>query len=1676
MKTTKKLLSVLLAVMMIVGSLSCSFTAFAAPAGTVSADQWNALANALANDTIAAASFTGSAGNYAVADPDGKVIAAVEAYWSVFNTMVDKAPANSGSANRTMTQVNASIKAEMRSRMGSNYDTYKVAAFLTGLAAGASAATFDQTKNQTKEQDYEGGESQPAAPASGLADLGTYTLTVNLDSALLGYDDVADLPASVVASKSFSVTHTVKNTYDGWTGNGHTSSTSCNNTTHSYDYNHNFTFFYAVSSAESKDGATISTQIIKDSADALAPYEQYLDDTLAEAVALAEPFLSTAETDIKAAKAAVVNAFSEGIWKHFFDDDAVVAGLALIDLAQEVLVHKTFADNLNAYVAAGYAGYSKAQLETLRGNLEANHSQYMNASAAARAFIESAEGFSFNLQAAVDFHAAVVREIKLFELRELKVTIDNTVNPYYGYTQEDVVGPTPVYTSGDLSVAKGNVNGFITAINSYPADLVAIVLPGYTTELARIVNEIINPLMTVAGYNDQFSAEYAKYVAEVHVALDEDMFAAVQNYDSWYSGLKALMDRIKADGLLEEGIADKIFADLAAEMTNRMEGCYESLYSSVGPVILLAYDYYEIVKDYTYIDHINVSNYARYNKLFGDVKDNMAIYDFLMATPNFTVPAEVTEKLSYLKDVVLDEYLAFIATAGFDTYEQQFMKILARNTYAEDMIKNPANAAHYKVEKSDLEAVITSLDSLLTSDLVSELLGGLLNEDGSALDIAQLIKDMIGDMLFSDALINTLIQTLYPLLLGELIKVWANDLPTEVDIVGTVTYDKNLWTVANDLGIALYPDQMANRLDASKYADNIAKLKAAQSNFNSEFQTSGNTYFTTEPDEDGKQMPKNTPWDSVQLVDEEGLLTLTWGVDAVKEAGADFDTVAETFYQAFDDAFEGLKKILYALFANATVDATSSNVAHVNFLGQKNAALNITVNGLHGFANILVPIYDMLGVPHTAVSTVEGTYPKNTNGVADIFRAILSPLFAFIDKLGAQPLETVIDLLPNLAYALNLEMLPKILGLINVNIHYAASVSIGCNIDAASDDIAFNLGEMLDLNSLIDLSGGINGLLSLLGIDLPAFEQGKLAQMGTLDKINSQRAEATYSIEAGKAYRITADKADVLYYLLTYILGIVQDEEAFANLLGMLVTKDVEDLDADGNLQYDEEGNVLMKAVPDEEAIAGVLTTITDLGLTTTPAGDLIAAICELFSPKDYAYTNYNWYDGTYGGTIEGMTPAKEIYLQYTTNWTHETFSYVLDNLDQFVLDITNMANSATLPELMAAKIDALYTNANVTALAKLLGGVEDMLGGLMGGEEAEGEEVEGEETETIAEGEENDGEASEGEAEEAPAIDIMQIIKDELGIDFAAFAGYAELPDDYNWGFEDGNGEAFALAIASLLEPFGPVLDFLFLGEDLTLLDEITLKGYNSYDTAFVPLLEALHCDVHALAEDEDPLEAIMLAFVAKMDALSADPIGEILNSLPGLLYFLASDGLSTAVKNLLMPVYAVLDAIRPIYSVDLNALLADLTKDLGIVLNLDDLGIRFVLELVNSLLGLDIAELEILVYDVCKVIGVEYDSASELLGENAMRGDYTAGVFDGVDMITCIIGFLYGWLLDEENAAAFDSVIGLENFTANLFSVFANVPTEAEQINWMYDKTFSEGMVFTPTMASLDYPTDWT
>lgn len=1706
---SKKSLSVLLAVIMIMTSMSVAFgTVSFAAGGTVS--DYTALANALNKDTVKNATWdTSTANAYSVDDPDGTVLAAVEAYWSAFETLANKTPATgnpnntsnstgSTESNRVINQVNDTIKAGVKAKLGSAYDT-KIETFLTRLMCGASVSTGTGTE-QSK-----GGflNNDKTVPATNLSAVNDVVLTVTKSTALTSYT-LNNLPSSVVTSRIFTVKH-ANDRYD------YTYKSSWGSYTRTYKY------FYYISSTSAADGASQDTSVLTKAREELAKYADYFSYDVGELMLEGTTTLANVKNAVNAEKTKVVDAFSTTVWNHFFaatyDVDALNKN---IDDATNILAVKPITDNLTALKNAGYEGMDETALRNLYSQLTVGLQTYDKSSDIVKAYIDNNGFVRSEIQS---FANEVQREIQLIELRRLKADIDNTIPAYYSYNEDDVLNGT--LSGATVSVAKGKVDGFISSINSYPAALVSVVMYGYTDTLGALSSDLAY-LIKTANYDDQFSAKYAKYIADIYSATDINAESAalvealkgaegVEGYDSWYTGLKNLIASIEND--LSAETAAKIMEENDKAMKARMESVYATLHSRVEAQIDIATELYAAVSALNgKIDILNINNYSKYKQAFKSM-DTDTYYYLKDEAKNFSMPQATIDKFNALKDdfTILEN---FVATGGFSSFSQIFGEYVNREVLANDIIRDE----EYIVNKDKVEKVISSIDTLIASDEVKAILGGLLNEDGTPLNIGTMLKDLIAEALFSDSLINTIMQMLYPLVLGELIKVWDKDLPKDlnisdpVSVKATITYNKTLDAIAVEAGLPLFPSDVADSLDKTKYADNIAMLKTASKNYQS----------TIVYKEDGTTIDEVivdvTPWteENPNLFNEDGTLKLTWGVDAAKEEGKSTDEIAEAFYQGFDDAMHCLKPLLNVLVANtAWASNKVQNVASINAtaLGfipiSDNAHLTISATACAGYANLLVPIFEALGArvegtegaafTFKAPSVIED-YADNENGAADMLRAIFEPVFGLLDALGNAPLATIINILPNLCYALSMQMVPSLLNMLGttlgIGVELSNSTLNGCVGGVLADylpNMDLNVGELIgDINELIDLSDGVNSLLGLLGLPIPAIEQGKIAQMGTMDEFTSARYATHYDkavikettgvdLGANEALTIAADKGAVGNYLLQYIFGILENEDAFKGLLGLLMTTEKED----------------GTKVPDEAKIDETIASFNEMGLFGHGTGNAIAAVVELFNQEyNDNFAEYEWYDEAIyeGTTVTNLTPAMINYLSYGSDLTREKAEYIVENLDELIGAIIDMVNGDEAGTFsIAAKLDeligGLFTNANITALAKALGGLD--LNALLAGDK---EEAEGEDAAVTAD------EGGEGEAQAAPAIDITALVKDLVGIDLGAFAAYKELAEDTDWGFTDGDAEGFVKALVDVLEPLSPVIDFLLAGKNLEAIKDesgavITLLGYNGYDTAFVPLLEALGCDVTALAEGENALEKALLAIAAKLETITgegADAVEGLLNILPGILYFLQSNALAAFADNLLHGIYAVLDTIRPIIDLDLNKLIGDLTKDLGVTIDLNNLDVNFVLGLVKSLTGLDLTDLGVLIADVCKVAVEDYTSASSLIGANGKRGAYT-DLFDGTDLVAVIINFALDWARNEDNSNALAELIGGEDaeltaevkkYIAGIYDLIAGIEPEYGDINWAYnfpegfgeeDVIFASGISIAPTIESLNYPTDW-
>ena len=1193
------------------------------------------------------------------------------------------------------------------------------------------------------------------------------------------------------------------------------------------------------------------------------------------------------------------------------------------------------------------------------------------------------------------------------------------------YAQYSAVNPGMEETEmpyEEKVIAYNSFKGFIDNLNNYSAQVVAAVYTDgwqYLIDMREFFKCEINPAVLYFAEN-----AYKTFTELSTTALWDEINVAKGHQ----ADLTALYNEVKTN--IGQDKADSLLSGLRADATTMIENLYKTLADRFTLEVNNAWDVYVALGKPT---ALKVDTFLQLSAVM------------VMIETDILSKLQAAGKAGYVTQTTIDRYNelmkvggiyeiwnAYASTFGFPDYEQTEIKYDDRIPMEGDELKT----ANDPVTEEEMLKLIEALDTIITSDTVGNLLGGLLGaEAGEGFDLGAMLTDLIKGALFTDDFINTVVQMLYPLVLNEFNKVWSN-LPITVTYSGMnikVQYEKTLHTILKEGEFEIYPDLLASRLEkrgqSTKYADNIALLKAAGGESDS--------------------------WESPKLVDvETGKLKLTWGVTEQKEkldAGeitqAQFD---KFFYDAFEDATSGLLPLLTTLITNkAWTPAKCEDIGKANAtLTTLDIALQLGSRATSGYANMLVPIYELLGVPYTAVSTIESsTYNSD---VSYVLEQILTPVFTFLDKLGDAPVDTLLEVLPDLVYALAFRMAKPMLNMLNCDITYDASASLVGSVLADGAYIA--VGDLLIGNEEDKLlkeemfAGGLNSILAFFGLNIPAIDQAKLATLGELTTMSTSRKAWIYdnsAIDASTAYTIKADKADVAYYLLSYILGIVKDEASLRQLLSLFMTKE------------DENG----EAVADTEAIDALIndTLYNDEGLNLDEinTGNAIAAIVELANQIEYGIDGYTWYAGEYSSPA-GSSVAMDIYLNPNNDWTEDKAQYLYDNLEALLGSIFTMANldldaetegvQTSVEDALGGVLGGLFSNKTVTALAKLLGSLSDLNALLAGG----GEEA---------------APDAQAEGEEAGlAIDINKIIKDELGIDLSVYAQYKDLADDAEINFGVTDAATFVNALTELLAPVKPLLDFILGGKDLTLIDSaITLQGYKGYDNAIIPLLEALGATPAAYTEGADTLALTLNALVGVINKLTTnDPAVEkdgaiytIIDMLPGVLYYISSNALSQGVDKLLTPVYAVLDTIRPIYNINLNDLLSGIEigeegnkKPLG--LDIKNITWSFIFGLLNNLVGLDLSALQQAIYDVSKVIGEEYNSASALQS-TWKKGAYNAN-FSQADMLTVILSFVLEWATVKENADKLDELLKTNGIIASLNTVFADVEITYGTPDWAY------------------------
>ena len=371
-----------------------------------------------------------------------------------------------------------------------------------------------------------------------------------------------------------------------------------------------------------------------------------------------------------------------------------------------------------------------------------------------------------------------------------------------------------------------------------------------------------------------------------------------------------------------------------------------------------------------------------------------------------------------------------------------------------------------------------------------------------------------------------------------------------------------------------------------------------------------------------------------------------------------------------------------------------------------------------------------------------------------------------------------------------------------------------------------------------------------------------------------------------------------------------------------------------------------------------------------------------------------------------------------------------------------------------------------------------------------------------------------------------------------------------------EGDREAFENMLATMLEGMMPAIDIFLSGETGKLFPQangtslLTIYGSNGYDSAIVPLFEAIGIDKNtdpsftglktqvefdALPTPEEKvdylfdvafgyLENIMGDITDKLDDEGHPIVDEegnpvkdynvfirrvLTESLPSIIYFIQSNGLSVAVRNLIQPLLTVIDDVRPIFNVNdfLYEMLTDTIDnmmDMGFErtasgelvdinpfgIDLKDLSVHKIADILEALLSTDEKAFDAtpLVYGIdaiCAVNSKVVLSKSSVSTNNAgvtyrrltfIDGAYAydeatgtfANVNDPANIITILLSLILDLVLTGDNAQIITDLIGKiagDNPIIELIPTVVEALTNASLIdnymmdpNWFYFDGFYE------------------
>lgn len=634
----------------------------------------------------------------------------------------------------------------------------------------------------------------------------------------------------------------------------------------------------------------------------------------------------------------------------------------------------------------------------------------------------------------------------------------------------------------------------------------------------------------------------------------------------------------------------------------------------------------------------------------------------------------------------------------------------------------------------------------------------------------------------------------------------------------------------------------------------------------------------------------------------------------------------------------------------ATIDSKMSN-DDSTLTVDLNAIINnwkIGAFGTNGYESAIVPLLEAFMCK--GVKTYSQYIADYKKAKDNLLIDILTPLFGFVDEVVATPADTLTAVLPNVAYFIDSNGLAQVVNNLLAPITskdglVGALSKSGYDIDdiitsivgkplgrVITDALGINVNltmSIADLNScniqdiVVPL---VRKLLADNGLNLkiPDISFASLASLGTITSVKSAAKNADGKYETR---RVVADQGKVLVSVLRYVADVlIKNATAINNLLANI------------------------DAIKKNKTLKDILACVFNSIKAATP-DDIVRALFYFLAQT-----------GTLG-------VPEDSFFDYS-NFKTIASTFTFGNMDEdFCRKLAPMLDGligGLLPDGLGGLVSgAIYKDDIISSIATgLYGAVEGVKVGKIG---------------------------SLTSLLEKTGIDfttknVAALLTDKTyGKTFEAAARTIKSAGSWksvnksslSWGVTDR--ESFLNALAAVLRPLYGVLDVILNNSRLNLFNVVSVQGSDGYTSFIVPLLEAFGCyniktqyDYRMdISKNYDALLLdILNPILDKVEDLLNAPVEMLADILPNLSLFFANDGLLQILDNLLTPVSAILDAVKPIINVNsllkvlgvnINSLLSKIGIKTNVTVNVYDLkatllpliGADNVVSLLNGILG---------------------------------------------------------------------------------------------------------------------------